>query len=143
VIAVSGCISSFLLEATYLALELVGEVVDEPVVEVLATQMGVSGSRLDLEDTVLDSQEGHIESTTAKIKDEDIALASLLLVETVCDGSRGRLVDDAEDVETRDKTSILGGLTLRVVEVGGDSHNSVVNRRSQVTLCCLTHLYKD
>ena len=30
------------------------------------------------------------------------------------------LVDDAEDVEAGDETGILGSLTLRVVEVGGD-----------------------
>jgi hypothetical protein len=112
---------------TYLALELVGEVVDEPVVEVLSTQMGVSGSRLDLEDTVLDGQEGHIEGTTTEIEDEDVALASLLLVKTIRDGGSSRLVDDAEDVEASNQTSILGGLTLRVVEVGGDGHNGVVN----------------
>ena len=113
---------------TYLSLELVGEVVHEPIVEVLSTQVGISSSRLDLEDTILDGQEGHIEGATAEIEDEDVALASLLLVKTICDGRRSRLVDDAEDVEASNETSVLGGLTLRVVEVSGYSNNSVVNR---------------
>jgi hypothetical protein len=37
-----------------LALELLDEVVDETVIEVLTTQVSVTGSGLDLEDTILD-----------------------------------------------------------------------------------------
>ena len=36
--------------------------------------MGVSGSGLDLEDTVLDGEEGDIERTTSQIEDEDVFL---------------------------------------------------------------------
>ncbi|CRK20667.1 hypothetical protein BN1723_002635 [Verticillium longisporum] len=105
-----------------LALELVDEVVDETVVEVLATQRRRSRAiYLDLEDTVLNGQERHIEGTTTEIEDEDVALTLDLLVETVSDGSSSGLVDDTEDVETGDETGVLGSLTLRVVEVGRDS----------------------
>jgi hypothetical protein len=108
------------------ALEFVGEVVDQTVVKVLTTQVGVSSSRLNLEDTLLDSQEGDIESTTTQVEDENVALTLGLLVETVGDGRSGGLVDDTEDVETSNQTSILGSLTLRVVEVCGDGDNGVV-----------------
>jgi len=40
-----------------LALELLDEVVYEPVVKVLATHVGVTGGGLDLEDTLLNGQE--------------------------------------------------------------------------------------
>merc|ERR550532_1930049 len=40
-----------------LALELVDKVVHHPIVEVLSTKMGVSSSGLDLEDSLLDSQD--------------------------------------------------------------------------------------
>jgi hypothetical protein len=68
-----------------LALELLDEVVDETVVGVLTTQVGVTGSGLDLEDTLLNGEERDIESSSTEIEDEDVALALNLLVETVGD----------------------------------------------------------
>ena len=59
-----------------LALELSNKVVDEALIEVLTTQVGVSGSGLDLEDTLLNGQEGHVEGATTQIKDQDVALSS-------------------------------------------------------------------
>jgi len=53
-------------------LELGIEVVHEAGVKVLTTQVGVTGSGLHLEDTALDGQKGHIESTATKIEDEDV-----------------------------------------------------------------------
>ena len=84
------------------AFELVNEVVNKSVVEILTTQMGVTSGGLDLEDTLLDGQEGNIESSSSQIEDEDVALTLNLLVETVCNGGSSRLVDDTEDVETGD-----------------------------------------
>ncbi len=72
-------------------------------------------------------REGDIEGTTTKIEDEDVALSLDLLVETVGDSGRSGLVDDTEDVQAGDETSILGSLTLRVVEVGGDSDDGIVD----------------
>jgi len=125
------------------ALEFVNEVVNKTVVEVLATQMSVTGRRLDLEDTLLDSEERDIESAATEIEDEDVALTLDLLVETVGNGGRGRLVDDAEYVETSNETGILGGLTLRVVEVRRDGDNSVINGATEVGLSNLAHLGQD
>jgi len=126
-----------------LALELVDEVVDETVVEVLTTQVSVTSSGLDLEDTLLDGQEGNIEGTTTQIEDEDVALTLLLLVKTIGNGGSSGLVDDTEDVQTGNETGVLGSLTLRVVEVGGDSDDSVVDGATEVGLGSLTHLGED
>ena len=126
-----------------LSLEFVYEVDDQTVVEVLTTQVSVTGGRLDLEDTLLNGKERNIEGTTTKIEDEDVALALDLLVKTVGNGGSSRLVDDSENVETGDETSILGSLTLRIVEVGGDSNNSVVDSLAEVRLGGLTHLGED
>merc|ERR1711937_818566 len=82
-----------------LALELVDKVVDHAVVKVLATEMGVTGGGLDLEDAVVDGEDGDIKGATTEVKDEHVLLLLALLVEAVSDGGGGGLVDDAEDVE--------------------------------------------
>jgi hypothetical protein len=126
-----------------LPLEFIDEVIDQTVVEVLTTQVSVTSGRLDLEDTLFDRQQRHIESTTAKIKDENVALTLRLLVETVGDGSGGGLVDDTKDVETSDQTSILCRLSLRIVKVGWNSDDSVVDGATEVGLSSLAHLGED
>ena len=104
-----------------LALKLLLEVLQEGVVEVLTTQVGVAGGGLDGEDTAADVEERDIESSSTEIEDEDVALGLRLLVETVCDGGGGGLVDDTEHVEASDGAGVLGRETLRVVEVGRDT----------------------
>ena len=123
--------------------ELIDKVVDESVVEILTTQVGVTGGGLNLEDSLLDGQEGNIESSSSQIEDENVALALDLLVKTVCNGGSSWLVDDSEDVETSDQTSILGGLTLRISEVGWDCDDGVVDGSSKVCLGGLSHLNQD
>merc|ERR1711899_391756 len=104
-----------------LTLELVDEVVDHPVVEVLSSQMGVTSGGLDLKDALLNGQDGHIKGATSEIEDENVTLSgSFLLVQTIGDGGSGGLVDDTENIETSDDTRVLGGLSLRVIEVGWD-----------------------
>jgi hypothetical protein len=119
-------------------------VVEEVSVEVLATEMGISGSGLDSEDTTLDVEEGDIESTTTEIVDEDVALLlGLTGTKTVGNGGGGRLVDDTEDVKAGNRTGVLGGLTLVVVEVGGDSDDGLLDLLTELGLGNLLHLGKD
>ena len=133
-----------LLTFLMLSLELIDEVVNETVVEVLTTQVSVTGGGLDLEDARLDGQEGHIKGTTAKIEDEDVALADSLLVKTIGDSSRGGFVDDSENVHSRDGGSILCSLPLRVIEVCGDGDDSVVNGAiSEVRFSGYLHLEEN
>jgi hypothetical protein len=83
---------------------------------------------LDLKDALLNSQDGHIEGTTSKIVDKDLAfLLVILLVKTVGERGGGGFVDDTEDVKTGDSSSVLGGGTLSVVEVGGNGDDSVLD----------------
>ena len=113
-------------------------------VEVLTTKVSVTSGGLDGEDTTLDVQEGDIESTTTKVVDQDVPLLLRLAgAETVSNGGRGGLVDDTEDVETGDQTSIFSGLALGVIEVGWDSDNSVVDGTTKVALGGLSHLGQD
>jgi hypothetical protein len=126
-----------------LSFEFIYEVVDEAVVEILTSQVGVTGGGLDLEDTLLNGQEGDIEGSSSEIEDEHVPLTLDFLVETVGDGGRGGLVDDSEHVQAGDQTGVLGGLTLRVVEIGGDGHDGIVDGSTQVCLGRLAHLDQD
>ena len=104
--------------------------------------MGVTIGGLDFEDAVLDGQERHVKSATTEIEDEHIALALALLVETVGNGGGGGLVDDTLDVEASNGTGVLGGLTLRVIEVSGDSDDGVVDGLAEIGFSDLLHLGK-
>jgi len=117
--------------------------VDKDVVEILTTEMGVTIGGLDLEDTILNLEEGDIESATTEIEDENVLLTLALFVETVSDSGSGGLVDDSLDGETSDGTGILGGLSLGVIEVSGDSDDSVVDGLSEVSLGDFLHLDED
>jgi hypothetical protein len=49
------------------------------------------------------------------------------LVETICQCGRGGLIDDTEDVQAGDDASILGGSSLRIVEVCWNRDDGVDN----------------
>lgn len=63
---------------------------------------------------------------------ESCLLVYKFLVITVCDCSGGRFVDDTSNSETSDHSSVLGSLTLCIVEVGRDGDNSVGDLLSEV-----------
>lgn len=54
--------------------------------------------------------------SSSMIVDDDLRFP-ILRVATVRDSGGGRLVDDTEDIETSNSTSILGSLMLNVVDV--------------------------
>lgn len=133
--AVVGEVNALLL------LELLDEVADEGDIEILTTEVSVTVGGLDLKDTVLNLKNGDIESTTTKIVDSNDAV--LLLLQTVSKSGRSGLVDDTEDVQTRDLTGILSSLTLRVVEVGGDGDDGVLDVLAKISFGGLLHLAEN
>jgi hypothetical protein len=118
------------------------EVVNDAVIEIFSSEMGITGCSEDFEDTVVDGEEGDIEGSTTEIVDDDLGFTALL-VESVGDGGGGRFVDDAEDVEACDGTGVLGSLTLSVVEVGGDGDDGVSDFFAEVGFGGLLHLCED
>jgi hypothetical protein len=111
-----------------LLLELGDDVVDEGDVEIFSSQMSVTVGRLYFEDSLLHLEDRNIERSSSEIIDGD--LSRVVAVETVSESGSGRLVDDTENVETGDGSGILGSLTLRVVEVGGDGDDYTVEAAS-------------
>lgn len=122
-------------------LEVGNHVADQVDIEILTTKVGVTVGGLDLEDTVLDLQDGDIEGTTTKIVDGDNAVG--LLLEAVSQSGSSRLVDDTEDVKTGNLTGVLGALTLGIVEVGRDGDDGVLDGLGEVGLGSLLHLVED
>ena len=82
----------------------------------LTSKMGVTVGGKHLKHTVVNGQDADIESTTTKVEDKDVLLATLL-VQTVGNSSSSWLIDDPSNIEAGNDTSILGCLPLRIVEV--------------------------
>ena len=98
----------------------------------------------DREDSALYVKKRDIESTTTEVVDENVALLLRLSgTKTVGDGGSGRLVDDTENVEAGNGTSVLGSLSLVVVEVGWDCDNGLLDLLAELGLSDLLHLQKD
>ena len=116
---------------------------DKDIIEIFTTEMGVTIGGLDLENTILDFEEGDIESATTEIEDKNVLLTLTLFVETVSDSSGGGLVDDTGDVESCDGTGILGGISLGVIEISWDSDDSGLDGLTEISLSNFLHLGED
>ncbi len=94
---------------------------DDPVhhalIEVVAAQVRITVGRLHFDHALADFEDRDVERAAAEVVDRDDLV--LLLVEAVGQRRGGGLVDDALHVEAGDLAGFLGGLALRVVEVGG------------------------
>src|ERR687891_199535 len=66
-----------------------------------------------------------------------------LLVEPVGQRGRGRLVDDALDLEAGDAAGVLGGLALVVVEVRGNGDHRGVDGLAEIGLGVRLELLQD
>ena len=76
----------------------------EGVVEVLTSQVGVTSSGLYGKDTSGNVEERNIECSSTQIEDQYVLLGGRLGVETVGNGGSSGLVDDSENLETSDGT---------------------------------------
>mmetsp|Transcript_12794 Transcript_12794/g.36606 ORF Transcript_12794/g.36606 Transcript_12794/m.36606 type:complete len:609 (-) Transcript_12794:160-1986(-) len=122
-----------------LLLDELDEVLHDALVKVGSSQVGISGRGHNLKDSRVNRQDRHVERAASQIEHQDVLLL-VLLVESVRDGSGSGLIDDPQDVEPGDRSSVLGGLTLRVVEVGRDGDDGVLDLLAQVGLRRLLHL---
>ena len=122
-------------------LELLRQPVDDALVEVVAAEVGVAVGRAHLEDALGQLEDGDVERAAAEVVDGDLLV--LRLVEAVGQRRRGRLVDDALDVEPGDAPGILRRLALGVVEVGRDGDDRLGDLLAQVGLGIGLQLLED
>ena len=98
-----------------LLLELTRQVTDDARIEVLAAEerVAIRGEHFELVLAVDfgDLDDRDVERAATEVVDGDLAIAPLL-VEAVGERCRGRLVDDALDLQAGDAAGILGGLPL-------------------------------
>ena len=113
-----------------LLLELVDDPVDDALVDVVAAQVGVAVGGLHFDHAVAHFQDRDIEGAAAEVVDGDGFV--LLLVQPVGQRGRGRLVDDAHHFQAGDLAGVLGGLALRVVEVGRNGDDRLGDLLAQV-----------
>merc|ERR1719370_656109 len=106
---------------------------------------GITMSGFHFKDTIIDAQNGHIKGTASKIEDQNVLLArgTIFLVQSICDGSSSGFVDNSEHIQATNGASIFCCLSLRIVEVGRDSHHCIVDRTTQVALSCFLHLRQN
>src|SRR5215475_1846843 len=122
-------------------LEFIGEIVDEPHIEVFAAQERIAVRGLHLENTIANLEDGHVKRATAKVIDRDGA--RFLLVQPVRKRGSRRLIDDAQHFEAGDLAGILGRLTLRVVEIGWHRDDGLLNLLPEIGFRRLFHLLQD
>jgi hypothetical protein len=123
-----------------LLLELGHAEINKGVIEIFSTEMGVTVGSLNLEDTLVNGEEGDIESTTSEIENEDVFLLILSFVETVSNGGSGWLVDDSQNIQTGDGSGVLGGLSLSIVEISWDGNDCRLHGFTKEGLGDLLHL---
>ncbi|EAP78313.1 Glutamate dehydrogenase [Roseovarius nubinhibens ISM] len=121
--------------------ELVGEVVDDAHVKVFTAKERVAIGGFDFEEAFVDLENGHVEGPAAEVIDRD--RVGFVLVETIGQRGRGRLVDDAQHFETGDLAGVFGGLTLGVVEIGGNGNDRLGHFLAEIAFGCLFHLAQD
>ena len=114
---------------------------DDALIEVVAAQVGVAIGRFDFDHAFADFEDGDIECAAAKVVDGDGLV--LLFVEAVGQRGRSGLVDDALDVEAGDFARVLGGLALRVVEVGRNGDHGLSDGLAEVGFGGLLELLQD
>merc|ERR1719422_2526138 len=104
----------------------------DTLIEILSSQMRVSVGRHHLEDAIVDRQQRDIEGATTEVVHQNILLS--LLVKTVSNGCSRRFIDDTQNVEPRNNTSVFGGLPLLIVEVSWDSDHCMLHLLPQIVL---------
>ena len=90
---------------------------DDPLVEILASQMSISSCRQNLENAIVDSEEGYVESSSSQVVNNDLAFITSL-VQSVRNRGRSGLIDYTENIEASDDTSAVVKFGVSISALG-------------------------
>ena len=113
----------------------------QKVVDVVAAQMRIAVSGQHLEDAFAQFEDRDVESAAAQIVDGDGSLVAA--IEAIGKSGSSWLIDEAEHFKSRHAPGILGGLALRIVEVGGHGDDGLGNRRRKEPFGIALELAED
>ena len=116
-----------------LVLELLGDVIQDHVVPVLASQTALAVGREDRHVVPVDVEDRDVERAAAQVIDQRLHVA-VEVVHAERDRGCGRLVQDPEHVQTSDLTRVARGLALVVVEVGRAGDHDVADLLAELIL---------
>ena len=117
------------------------EIFNQAHVEIFTAQECIAIGRFDFKNAIANFENGDVESTTAQVINGDCARA--LFVQAISESCSSRLIDDTQHFKTGNLASILGGLTLCIVEISWHSNDSLCDRLTQIGLGRLLHLLQS
>ena len=97
-------------------LEFRNQPIHDPMIDIVASQVGITVGRLHLHDALAYLQDGDIEGAAAQVVDRDGFV--LFLVQAIGKGRSGRLIDDSQDLQSSNFARLFGRLPLAIVEIG-------------------------
>ncbi len=128
---------------TGLFLELVGQIVNQTQVKVLTPEKRITIGREHLEGVLAirlgDFDDRNIKRAASQIVNRDRGVTGLL-VHSISQRCRGRLIDDSLHLKAGDLARIFGCLTLGIVEIGRDCDYRFFDLFTEIILGGLLHL---
>ena len=122
-------------------LELVNQPVNQPLINVVAAEVGVAIRGLHLNDAFADFENRNIERTAAKVVHRDGLV--LAFVESVGERCRRGLIDNSLHIEPGNLPGIFGRLALRIVEVRRHSDDRLGHLFAEVVFRRLLELLQN
>ena len=113
-----------------IALKFLNQPVDDALIDVVAAQVRVAVSGFHFHHAVAHFENRNVEGAAPEVVDRDGLI--LLAIQPIGQRGGGWLVDDAHDLEARDLAGVLGGLALRVVEIGGHRDDGLGDLLAQI-----------
>ena len=130
----------FQVNAVFL-LELFGNIVNDPLVEVITAKARIAVGAQHFKHAVADVQNAHVEGAAAQVVYQNLLV--LFLVKSVSQRSRRRLVDDTKHFQSGNPAGVFGRLPLAVIEVRGNRNDRLSHFLAEVAFGGFLHLGQD
>ncbi len=124
-----------------LQFELCNEVLDDLIIHIRSTQLGITGSWGHLKDTLTYVHYGDIEGSSSKVQNNYIVV--LTLVQAIGKWCSGWFVDDPQNLQTCNGPCILCCLSLVVIKISWYCYHSLCDLLSKIGFCIPFYLLQD